>query len=257
MMNNDLSTEIDREEIYTPSQLNILDKTRTPKHVAFICDGNRRWAKQSEDSTSTGYQEGAENLIEIVKAGIKLGVEVMTFWIFSTENWGRSKKEVLELMWLLEYYLIQNREQMLDRGIRYNTIGDLSLFPQPIQDIIEETKKATAHCNTIDVVMAVNYGSRDEIRRAVQRIATDFNENKIKKEEITEKLISQYLDTSAWPDPDLLIRTSGELRLSNYLLWQISYSEIFISAKFWPDFTPSHLLEALVDFQQRERRFGV
>lgn len=242
--------------IYTSEQVASLDPQSIPQHVAFIPDGNRRWAKQQKMQAAEGHREGSNNLIEIVKAGKELGIKTFTFYLFSTENWSRPQEEIDALMWLLHTYLIDQRPVFLEEGTRLCTIGDLSALPDYVNETINETKQITSSCNEVDLIFALNYGSRDEIKRAVQSIAKDAVDKKFAPDQISETLISQYLDTASWKDPDLLIRTSGELRISNYLLWQISYAEIFCSPVMWPDFTPSHLLEALMSFQKRERRLG-
>lgn len=243
-------------KIYSSEQIALLDNTRIPRHVAFIPDGNRRWAKRQMEIVKKGHQAGGNVLIEIVKAGKELGIKVMTFYIFSTENWNRPKEEIVAFMWLLIEFLRGQCEEMIEEGVRLKTIGDLTAIPKEVLKAFEETGKSTAHCNKIDMVFAINYGGRDDVKRAVQKIVDDYGNQKLQKEHITENLISQYLDTAPWSDPDLLIRTSGEMRVSNFLLWQISYSEIHVSNVLWPDFTHKNLLEALIDFQQRERRLG-
>lgn len=254
----------DREEIeavqsyryFTPEQISSLDHKKIPHHVAIIPDGNRRWAKKQHAPREEGHREGADIIIETMKAAKEIGIKIISFFLFSTENWERSQDEVHALMWLLETFMIEQRQTMIDDGIRMETIGDLSRLPVSVQNAIQDTKAATSHCKCIDMVLALNYGSRDEIRRAVQSIAEDVSQNKIRKEDITENLISRYLDTAQWAEPDLFIRTSGEKRLSNFLLWQLSYAELYIAEVLWPDFRSGHLLEALINFQKRERRLG-
>lgn len=233
-----------------------IDVQRLPKHIAIIPDGNRRWAKKQQSSVKTGHREGADNLMDIIKAGREIGVKTMTFYLFSTENWNRSKEEVDALMWLLPTYLVEQKQTMIDNGIRLHTIGDLSRLPPDVLKVVNETKEATANGNEINFVMALNYGSRDEITRAVRQIALDVSQSKLQISQIDEALIASYLDTCLWPDPDLLIRTSAEFRVSNFLLWQISYSEVHIEDVLWPEFTPRHLLQAIIDFQGRDRRLG-
>lgn len=243
-------------KIYSTKELSALNKNRIPEHVAIIMDGNRRWAKRFIFSPEKGHRQGAEVLTNIVDSSLELGIKTLTVYAFSTENWQRSKTEVTVLMKILKDYLIKQREPMIRDGVRLKTIGDLSRFSSDVKQVVKETAEATAHGKNIDLVLALNYGSRDEICRAFRSIVEDYDKKKIKKEEIDEKLVSSYLDTASWKDPDLLIRTSGELRISNFLLWQISYTEIFTTAILWPDFTPKHFLEAIIDFQQRERRLG-
>lgn len=241
---------------FTEDQLQQLMHGRIPQHIAIIPDGNRRWAKKVGCNTLQGHQKGADNLLTIVKAAKELGIPIITFYVFSTENWNRDSLEIKGLMWLLESYLIEQKNNMIDIGVRFQTIGNTQRFSERIQDTIQKTKDATAHCDSIDMVMALNYGSRDEITRALKAILSDIETKKLTKESVNEKMIANYLDTNHWPDPDILIRTSGERRQSNFLLWQSSYSEIYLSNVLWPDFSPEHLLEAVIDFQQRDRRLG-
>jgi undecaprenyl diphosphate synthase len=241
---------------FSPEQLEHLDSTRIPRHVAIIPDGNRRWAKKQQEYYNKGHQAGANNLIEIVKAGKALGIKVLTFYLFSTENWNRSKEEVGGLMWLLQEFLKENCQDMQAQGVRLKTIGDVASLPKEALTVVNETLEATAHCDQIDMVLALNYGARDEIKRAFHHILDDYSSDKIKKEEVTETLIGNYLDTSSCGDPDLLIRTSGEMRISNFLLWQLSYTEIYVTELLWPEFKPIDLLHAIADFQRRERRLG-
>ncbi len=247
---------VQTDNIFSKEELTRLDQTRIPQHVAFINDGNRRWAKKHRITPEEGHKMGADKLMEIVQAGKEIGIRWMTFYLFSTENWKRPRVEIKALMYLLEKYLIEQRPRMIENGVHIHTIGDLSQFPKKVLNALEETIQATAHCRDVNVILSLNYGGRDEIRRAIQCILEDCDHRKIKKSDITEELISRYMDTAQWPDPDLLIRTSGEKRLSNYLLWQTSYSELYISDLLWPEFTPQHLMEAIIDFQQRERRLG-
>lgn len=248
--------QFDEPEIYNPIQLALLEPARVPKHIAFIPDGNRRWARQKKLTTLEGYRCGADNLIHIVKSAKALGVKMVTFYSLSTENWSREPLEIQSLLWLINTYLTEQCQTMIDNGIRFQTIGDLSRFPQYLLNTIETTKKATEQCNEVEMILALNYGSRDEMCRAVKSILSDYETKKIDKSAITEDLISQYLDTAPWGDPDLLIRTSGEHRISNFLLWQISYSEIVVSNLLWPDFTSQKLFEAVLEFQRRDRRLG-
>lgn len=241
---------------FSPMQLNLLNKQAIPSHIAIIPDGNRRWARQKTSLIEEGHREGADNLITIVKAAKELGVKTITFYLFSTENWSRDPMEVQALMWILENFLVEQRQAMLEGGMRLMTIGNLESLPETTVRVIEETKQATAHCNQINMVAALNYGSRDELTRALRKIVADCKENKITEKQVDEALIGAYLDTAFLPDPELLIRTSGESRVSNFLLWQISYAEIYVAPVLWPDFKPQDLLEAVVHFQKRDRRFG-
>ena len=241
---------------FSSAHIDGLDPKRIPKHVAIIPDGNRRWAHQQEFASSEGHRQGADILMDVVKSGIELGLEAMTFYTFSTENWQRSPAEVEGLMWLLHHYLTDQCQEMIDFGIRLQCIGDLSKLPKDLYQTIQEVKLKTAACTNIDMVLALNYGSRDEICRAIQSMVQDCTDQKLSKEEIKPETVSRYLDTSIWKDPELLIRTSGEMRVSNFLLWQLSYTEIHISDVLWPDFQPRHLYEAIYSYQQRNRRHG-
>lgn len=241
---------------FHPSQLALLDRSRIPQHIAIIPDGNRRWAKKRLSTIHEGHREGADTLMEIVKAAQELDIKGITFYSFSTENWNRPPEEVMALMALFTTYLTEQREEMVQSGIKLETIGDLTPLPSYLRETIHATKVATQDCNKISLILALNYGSRNEICRAFRAILDDYDQRCLSKEEINEATISRYLDTYQWGDPDLLIRTSGELRVSNFLLWQISYSEIHVAPVLWPDFTPQHLIEAILDFQGRQRRWG-
>lgn len=241
---------------FHPSELTRLDPSRMPKHIAIIPDGNRRWAQKRLSSVQEGHREGADTLMETVKAAKELGIKGITFYSFSTENWNRPYEEVMALMVLFTTYLTENCEEMVESEIKLETIGDLSALPPFLCKAIEETKLATQNCNGIVLILALNYGSRNEICRAFKAMLEDYEQQTLSKEEINEATIARYLDTHQWGDPDLLIRTSGELRVSNFLLWQICYSEIHVSPVLWPDFTPQHLIEAIIDFQGRQRRWG-
>ncbi|HRD55862.1 MAG TPA: polyprenyl diphosphate synthase [Parachlamydiaceae bacterium] len=241
---------------FTGEQLSLLDKTRIPKHIAIIPDGNRRWAKSKGFEPIEGHRHGADIFINVVKAGKELGVKAITFFTFSTENWQRDQDEVQGIFWIIHSYLKKKCSEMVELGIRFQTIGDLSKLPLFLLDTIAETKANTVSCSEIDMVLAINYGGRDELCRAIQGIAADCVSKKIGQENITAELVSAYLDTKKWPDPELLIRTSGEMRISNFLLWQLSYAEIYVSNILWPDYKACHLFDAVYNYQKRERRFG-
>lgn len=233
-----------------------LDFQRIPRHVAIIMDGNRRWAKKRGLPTMVGHWHGAEALSNLVESAASLGVKVMTVYSFSTENWNRAMDEVDSLMHLFRMYLLAQKERMIREGVRLSTIGDIRKFPPDLKEILDDVKQSTACGNRIDLVLAMNYGARDNIRRATQAIVEDCSVGRINKEDISEALISRYLDTAPWGDPELLIRTSGERRLSNFLLWEISYAEVYITDVLWPDFNEQELMKALAEFQKRERRVG-
>lgn len=242
--------------LFHPSDLALLDMKKCPKHIAIIMDGNRRWAKLKKMPPIMGHWEGAEVLTDIVKAAAEMGVKTLTVYAFSTENWKRTQEEIDALMNIFELYLLRKRELMVRDGIHLDAIGDLSRMPQSVQTAFLQTKQATQHCDRINLVLALNYGGRDDIRRAFIKMLREHNENPLQEGDVTESYISRHLDTHPWGDPDLLIRTSGEMRISNFLLWQISYSEIYAPDVLWPDFSPKHLLEACLAFQRRTRRYG-
>ena len=229
---------------------------RVPKHLAIIMDGNGRWAEARGLPRTAGHEEGAKSVREIVKASRELGVKVLTLYSFSTENWQRPQEEVTALMNLLKRYVMEERKEILDNGIRLNAIGQIDRLPPyvrlPLRGLILDSRKNT------DMILnlALSYGSRAEITNAVKELAADVRSRRIQLEDIDEAMISGRLFTAGMPDPDLLIRTSGELRLSNFLLWQCAYAEIFVSDLPWPDFRRPQLESALQSFGQRERRFG-
>ncbi len=237
-------------------QENFIDLTNVPKHVAIIMDGNRRWARKHSLKPKMGHWTGADVIDKIVRFSSSLGVEMLTVFAFSTENWNRSDEEVSTLILLFEAYLVSKMSQMVAEGVKLETIGDLSKFPKHLLDVLSESKEKTKRCNKIKLVLAMNYGSRDEITRALKKIVKDVESQKIDKEDLTENLVSSYLDTSTNRDPDLLIRTGGESRLSNFMLWQLSYTEVYITNTQWPDFTEQDLLSAIRTYQNRDRRFG-
>ena len=229
-----------------------LPAERIPRHVAIILDGNGRWAKEHNVSRSKGHLTGAENVETISDALIDMGVDYLTVYAFSTENWKRSTEEVSYLMALLKRYLIKNKKDAIRRQIQIRVLGDKSALASDLQELIDEVEQQTAHLDSFHLQFAINYGGRDEITRAVRKIAA----RRPRPEEITQQTITDSLDTAGIPDPDLCIRTSGELRISNFLLWQLAYSEFYFSDKYWPDFTPEDLEQAILDYAQRERRFG-
>jgi undecaprenyl diphosphate synthase len=241
---------------FTAEQLAEIDLARLPKHIAIIPDGNRRWAKKQASTAEKGHIQGANNLADIVKAAKEVGIRTLTLYLFSTENWSRPEEEVKAFLWLLETFLQQQLPTMLEGKVRFHTIGDLSRLPGSTLKSIEGIKEATQKGDTFDLIAAINYGSRDELARAFQKMLVDYSVGKFSNSEVSENLVAQYLDTALWGDPELLIRTSGETRLSNFLLWQLSYAELYMTEILWPDFRPQHLLEALRHFQNRDRRMG-
>lgn len=248
---------LSRSQYYTDKELFEIQRSAVPKHVAIIPDGNRRWAHQQSGFIATnGHWAGASIVTTILEAASDIGVDVLTVYSFSTENWRRPPHEVQTLMSIFETFLRENRQKMLDMGVRFGTIGDLTPFPQAVKDEIALTREATSKGEEIDLVLAMNYGARDEMKRAIRAMVEAVEEGKLRKEEITEEVVSHYLDTGPYGDPELLIRTSGEKRFSNFLLWQLAYTEIHVTETLWPDFTPRDLLEAVLDFQKRKRRLG-
>lgn len=245
-----------RVRYYSDQELQRLQKHKIPHHIALILDGNRRYAKKHNLFAFQGHQAGAEITIDSVKAAKELGIKIVTLFAFSTENWNRPFIEVQTLMQLFESFISSHIPEMVENCIRFETIGDLERFPKGVQATIARAKKETQHCTGITAIFAMNYGARDEIKRAVKKIAKAVQEKTLDPEKLTEEVISSYLDTKDYPDPDLLIRTAGVQRMSNFLLWQLSYAELYITEVLWPEFTPQHLLEAVVEFQTRERRLG-
>ena len=222
------------------------------KHVAIIMDGNRRWAKERLLPSMMGHKKGVEALKKTTRACNDLGVKYLTVYAFSTENWNRKKEEVDFLMDLFVSTLTNELAELHDNNVRMNFIGNLAQLSPKLQEVIKNSKEKTKNNTGVTLTIAVNYGSRDEIVQAVKNIVKDG----VKEDDIDEKLISKYLYTANLPDPDLLIRTSNEKRISNYLLWQIAYSEIYITDIFWPDFDKNQLMIAIVEFLKRQRRWG-
>lgn len=227
-----------------------------PKHVALILDGNGRWAKKRGLPRTMGHKEGCVTVEKTVEIAARMGIEYLTVYGFSTENWKRSSEEVGALMQLFRYYMVRLLKTASANNVRVRMIGNRSRFDQDIIDGINRLESETRENTGLTFVIAVNYGGRDEITRAVRRLAADCAEGKQKIEEITEEVLSSYLDTAGMPDPDLLIRTSGEIRLSNYLLWQLAYTEIYVTDCLWPDFDKEELAKAIIAYNRRDRRFG-
>ena len=246
----------ERSAAFSEEDLVNFDPVFAPRHIALIMDGNRRWAQQEDLLAADGHWRGGKSLMNVVCAAVELGVNFVTAFTFSTENWARPQEEVDALMRLFEMYLKQERGAMIKNGVKLGSIGDLTLFPGFVVEELQKTKAATAHCSRIELILALNYGGRDDIRRAVSSIVDDCEKKKLHKDDITEETISSYLDTSARIDPDLLIRTGGEMRLSNFLLWQLSYSEVYVTDVLWPNFSAQDLLRAVLKYQKRERRYG-
>ncbi|MDY6854262.1 MAG: isoprenyl transferase [Thermodesulfobacteriota bacterium] len=234
-----------------------LNREGLPKHIAIIMDGNGRWAKRKRKSRIFGHEKGSDTVREVVRTCRKLGIEVLTLYAFSMENWDRPALEVNALMSLLKQFLVKELDEMLDNSIRLMAIGNLERLPNDVYAVLQDTIQKTEKCNQMTLNLALSYGGRNDILRAVKKVIDDFKLKKITREDITLEVFSNYLYTSRLPDPDLLIRTSGERRISNFLLWQIAYTEIYITDTLWPDFTKEDLINAIIDFQNRERRFGL
>jgi len=233
-----------------------LNPHKLPRHVAVIMDGNGRWAKKKGLDRIAGHRKGVESVRDVVRTSRELGIKWLTLYAFSEENWKRPKYEVKALMNLLNRYLKAELNEMLDNGIRLACIGQTEKLPPDVQRTLWQIIEKTAHNKEMTLTLALSYGGRQEIVEAAKNMLRDIEENRLNVKQITEERLSKYLYTSDMPDPDLLIRTSGEYRISNFLLWQIAYTEIYITPTLWPDFHKERYLEALLDYQKRERRFG-
>lgn len=231
-------------------------KKNLPKHVAIIMDGNGRWAQAQDLPRLEGHRKGVEVVEKITEHACDLGIKNLTLYAFSKENWQRPAEEVRTLMQLLAEFLKSKTQKMLNNGIALNTIGDLSLLPKPVLKILEETCEATKGGRKMVLTLALSYGSRDEILRAIKKLMTHFEKNRFDPDDLTPEHFAEYLDTSSLPDPDLVIRTSGESRISNFLLWQSAYAEFKFVDENWPEFTTKIFDNCLLDYQNRERRFG-
>jgi len=232
------------------------EKQNVPSHVAIIMDGNGRWAKQRGMSRTEGHKAGLESIRRTVAACQKRGIKYLTLYAFSTDNWKRPKTEVAFLMQLMASYLKKEINKLHEQNVRFTTIGNTEAFAANIQKLIQNGKEKTAVNTGLTLVLALNYGGRDEIVRAAKKIAEETADGKIQPDEITAQTIADRLYTAGIPDPDLLIRTSGEIRVSDFLLWQISYAEFWFTDIFWPDFNETELEKAITDYQNRHRRFG-
>ena len=233
-----------------------LDREQVPAHVAIILDGNGRWAKKKHMPRNFGHKAGADTLETICDDAWDLGIKYLTVYAFSTENWKRSVEEVRGLMTILRNYLINAIERANKNNMKVTVIGERSRLDKDIRDAIERLEQATVNNTGLRFNIALNYGGRDDITRALRKIAVDVKDGIILPEDIDEKLISNTLDTAGMPDPDLLIRTSGELRISNFLPWQVAYSEFYFCDTLWPDFNKEELAKAILYYAKRDRRFG-
>ena len=232
------------------------DRENMPKHIAIIMDGNRRWARERGKPASFGHKEGAKTLEKIVRYANKIGLEYITVYAFSTENWKRAEDEVKALMLLLQNYLDEYSKRADTENIKVKILGDISVLSEGMQKSIKKCMERTKDNTGVTFNIALNYGGRDEIVKAIKQISKQVKEGKINEEDITEQMVSDNLYTKGEPDPDLLIRTSGEIRLSNFLPWQLVYSEFLFIDKNWPDFEEKDLDEAIIEYQKRTRKFG-
>lgn len=238
------------------SELSQLDTNNLPRHIAIIMDGNGRWARERGLPRIVGHKTGVKTVQEIVRTAREIGVRVLTLYAFSTENWQRPAQEVQTLMGLLKSYLQSELEKMVREDIRLSCIGEREKLPEDVQQLLNEVMAKTAHNSAMVLNLALSYGGRNEIIRAVRSIAEKSASGALEPGSITEATMEQHLDTAGLPDPDLLIRTGGEFRLSNFLLWQISYAELYMTETKWPDFDRDVFVDAIQSFQQRQRRFG-
>jgi undecaprenyl diphosphate synthase len=234
-----------------------IDYQKLPRHIAIIMDGNGRWAEKHAFGRITGHKRGTKAVKLTVRTCREIGIKYLTLYAFSVENWLRPKEEVDALMDLLGKYLRSELQEMLNNDIRLTAIGNIEALEGPVRGILKETMNKTAHNKGMVLNLALSYGGRDEIIEAVKGILKDCQYGKITRKDLTKELFSRYLYNMDMPDPDLLIRTSGEYRLSNFLLWQTAYTELYFTDVLWPDFRRKHLIDAIADFQSRERRFGL
>ncbi|MFQ5788312.1 MAG: isoprenyl transferase [Thermodesulfobacteriota bacterium] len=231
-----------------------LDKSNLPEHIAIIMDGNGRWAKRKGIDRISGHREGMKSVRAVVNAAQELGIRFVTLFAFSEQNWRRPKSEVHALMELLKQFLIKERFRLLENGIKLNAIGRLWELPHDVHQVLNDTIELTKNCNVLTLTLALSYGGREEIIDAVKEIVFRGD---LASHDINELSFSQYLYTVDLNEPDLLIRTSGEFRISNFLLWQLAYTEIYVTKTLWPDFRRRHLIKAILNYQNRERRFGL
>lgn len=233
-----------------------LDMSRIPEHVAIIMDGNGRWARERLMGRSDGHAEGVNSVHNITKFASDLGIKYLTLYAFSTENWNRPEEEVTTLMYLIGWAIRKETAELKANNVHINLLGEIERLPEEVRNDLYEGCRQTADCDGLNLNLCLSYSSRWEITEAVRRLAREAKENGLEPSDIDEKIISASLCTAGMPDPDLLIRTGGEHRISNFLLWQIAYSELYFTPVLWPDFNEKEFVKALADFQNRERRFG-
>jgi len=233
-----------------------LDLTTLPSHVAIIMDGNGRWAQKKLLNRVKGHEKGADTVRMVVRSCREIGISFLTLYAFSTENWQRPKAEVAALMSLLKKFLVSERQEMVVNNIRFNVIGETERLPQAVREEIQRTRDATKVNTGMCLSLALSYGGRAELVKAVKEVAADVLAGRLNVDAITPDTVAHHLYTADMPDPELLIRTSGEMRISNFLLWQIAYAEIYVTNTLWPDFTREELIQILKEYQARDRRFG-
>lgn len=238
------------------AQKSQLDLNKIPTHIAVIMDGNGRWAKKAGEQRTFGHQSGVDSVRDTVEAATELGVKHLTLYAFSTENWSRPSFEVEALMEILVNSLVQEKETFMKNGINLSVIGDEKMLPEDCRETLYKVIEETSGNKRLNLNLALSYSGRWDLTNAVKDLVKDVTSGVIAEEQIDQDLISSYLSTKNMPDPDLMIRTSGEFRISNFLLWQLAYTEIYITDVLWPDFRKQHLYEAILNYQQRERRFG-
>ena len=231
-----------------------VDPKKLPEHVVIIMDGNGRWAKKKNLDRISGHREGMKSVRAVVTGAKDLGIKHITLYAFSAQNWNRPKGEVNALMELLKQYLVKEGDKLSENDVRLNAIGRLHELPKDVHQVLTRTMEKTRHCRDLTLTLALSYGGREEIVDAVKKIASN---GKISPDKINQSNFSNYLYTGDLPEPDLLIRTSGEMRLSNFMLWQLAYTEIYVTKTLWPNFRKRHLVKAILNYQRRERRFGL
>ncbi len=233
-----------------------LDTGRIPRHVAIIMDGNGRWARNRAMDRSKGHVEGVTSVNRITRLSSDIGIKYLTLYAFSTENWNRPKEEVEALMQLIGWTIRKETPELFANNVKIRLIGEIDRLPAEVRESLEEGCRVTKDCTGLNLLLCLSYSSRWEISEAARRLAREVSRGELKADDITEDTISQHLTTAGIPDPDLLIRTGGEQRISNFLLWQIAYSELYFTSVLWPDFDREEYLDAILEFQNRERRFG-
>lgn len=234
-----------------------IDKDKLPEHVAIIMDGNGRWAKEKGNMRIFGHKNGVSAVRDAVEGAVELGIKYLTLYAFSTENWNRPKLEVSALMELMVGAMSSETKKLMDNGIRLNAIGDLASLPQKVYKKLQVSIAETSNNKGLTLTLALSYSSRWEITNAIRQLVQKVERGELNSEEINEQIVSANLNTAEMPDPELMIRTGGEFRISNYLLWQLAYAELYFTPKLWPDFRKGDLFHAVIDYQKRERRFGM